>query len=101
VLSCPCGCGDEISVNLDPRTGPAWRTYQTARGFTLFPSIWRESGCKSHFIIWEDRILWLDATDFKFDEADLEEDVLPLLGPQERSFFSCSPMDLLKPVDGL
>lgn len=86
VLSCPCGCGDEISVNLDPRTGPAWRTYQTSRGFTLFPSIWRESGCKSHFIIWEDRILWLDAADFKFDESALEKDVFPLLTSQERSF---------------
>ena len=24
---------------------------------TLFPSIWRDTGCKSHFVIWRNRIL--------------------------------------------
>ena len=86
VLSCPCGCGEEISVNLDHRTGPAWRSYQTAHGFTLFPSIWREIGCRSHFIIWADRILWFDGADFEFDESYLEQEVLPLLTSRERSY---------------
>jgi hypothetical protein len=29
-------------------------------GVTLLPSVWRDSGCKSHFIVWHDTILWCD-----------------------------------------
>jgi hypothetical protein len=58
LLRCPCGCGDEIPVNLDARAGKAWRLYKAATtGLTLFPSVWRDTGCESHFIIWRDRIL--------------------------------------------
>ncbi len=35
---------------------------------TLFPSVWRESGCKSHFILWHDAILWCD----RFEEGNVE-----------------------------
>lgn len=58
ILKCPCGCGDEIPVNLDPRAGKAWRIYfDKYRGLTVFPSVWRDSGCQSHFIIWRDQIV--------------------------------------------
>lgn len=60
VIGCPDGCGEHITVNLDAKAGPAWRLYQRSRGVTLFPSVWRESGCKSHFIVWHDTILWCD-----------------------------------------
>jgi hypothetical protein len=65
LIACPCGCGEAYPVNLDPRTGPAWRlrTNRGSSSVTLFPSVWRESGCRSHFIIWRDHILL-------FDEAD-------------------------------
>lgn len=56
VLSCPCGCGDELLVNLDSRAGPAWRLYSRAGGLSIFPSVWRQTGCYSHFIIWSNRI---------------------------------------------
>ncbi len=86
ILKCPCGCGDDISINLDSRTGPAWRYYQDKHGFTLFPSIWRESGCRSHFIIWANRILWFDGYDDEPDESDLEQTVLSALNLDERHF---------------
>ena len=60
VLKCPCGCGEELTINLDSRAGPAWRVYRGGQGTTLYPSVWRESGCRSHFIVWEDRILLCD-----------------------------------------
>lgn len=66
LISCPCGCGDEFPINLDPRAGPAWRLYQNQRtGLTLSPSVWRKSGCCSHYVIWHNQILMSG-----HDEAD-------------------------------
>jgi hypothetical protein len=56
ILSCPCGCGAEVPVNLDRRAGPAWRLYESSRGTTVYPSVWRDTDCGSHFIIWRDTI---------------------------------------------
>jgi len=62
MLKCPCGCGEEIPINLDHRAGKAWRYYETrTRGVTLYPSIWRDTGCQSHFIVWSGRILLFEA----------------------------------------
>lgn len=58
IMRCPCGCGDDLLINLDKRSGKAWRHYLNARGLTLFPSYWRDNGCKSHFIIWNSQIYW-------------------------------------------
>jgi hypothetical protein len=68
VLRCPCGCGDEIPVNLDSRAGKAWRLYRSqTSGITLFPSVWRDTGCQSHFVLWRNQILM-----FSVDSASLE-----------------------------
>jgi hypothetical protein len=57
VLRCPCGCGDDIPINLDRRAGPAWRLYKHPKsGLSLYPSVWRDTDCGSHFVIWRDRI---------------------------------------------
>src|SRR5689334_15444381 len=56
ILKCPCGCGEDLVLNLDRRLGRAWRLYRDRRGLTLYPSVWRESGCRSHFILWHDDI---------------------------------------------
>ena len=61
VIKCPCGCGEELTVNLDRRVGDAWRLYRRPRGLTVYPSVWREGGCSSHFIIWDDRVLMCDS----------------------------------------
>lgn len=86
VISCPCGCGVEHPINLDPRAGAAWRHYISAPGkLTLFPSVWRETGCKSHYIIWRDRIFLFSgygSTDLDApDEVESEE----LMGAVERA----------------
>lgn len=70
VIGCPCGCGDEVPVNLDRRAGPAWRVYQTDQGISLFPSIWRDSGCRSHFIVWNNRIFLFGVPWTRFEETD-------------------------------
>jgi hypothetical protein len=70
LLSCPCGCGEHFPINLDPRAGPAWRLYRNSKtGVTLFPSVWRESGCRSHYVIWRDRILLFGQDDEEWDDS--------------------------------
>jgi len=62
-IRCPDGCGEILSVNLDSRTGPAWKLFEREGRLTLYPSVWRESGCEAHFIVWRDRLIWCDGDD--------------------------------------
>jgi uncharacterized protein DUF6527 len=85
VMFCPCGCRDELVINLDSRIGPAWHLYRNKKGTTLYPSFWRESGCGSHFIIWGNRIYWCDYDslwDESYADPELSERVLELLKGQ-------------------
>ena len=63
VMQCPDGCGELLTVNLDRRSGPAWRSYERNGKLTVYPSVWRETGCKAHFVIWRDHLLWFDGYD--------------------------------------
>jgi hypothetical protein len=58
VILCPDGCGDILTINLDPRAGPAWRLYSRRGDVTLYPSVWRSSGCGAHFIVWRSALIW-------------------------------------------
>jgi hypothetical protein len=60
-IVCPDGCGEQLTINLDPRTGPAWRFFnEPGARVSLYPSVWRDTGCKSHFIVWNSRVYWCD-----------------------------------------
>jgi hypothetical protein len=49
---CPCGCGEVVSVNLMPESGKAWQIeYEPKYGMSLWPSVWLNVGCCSHFIL--------------------------------------------------
>lgn len=92
VLSCPCGCGAEVPVNLDRRAGPAWRMYESSKGTTIYPSVWRDTDCKSHFIIWRDTIHMIGARygaswtdEIEEGEDDLLRRVLEVLSDREQS----------------
>ena len=63
IVRCPDGCGEMLSVNLDPRSGPAWHLYSRRGAWSLFPSIARPTGCLSHFILWRGRVLWCSGAD--------------------------------------
>ncbi len=58
VMRCPCGCGENLVINLDKRSGPAWRHYVNKRGLSLYPSYWRDTACGSHFILSNSKIYW-------------------------------------------
>jgi hypothetical protein len=92
VLSCPCGCGAEVPVNLDRRAGPAWRIYESPRGTSVYPSVWRDTDCESHFIIWRDNIFLVGPRDGESWSDEVEDDesrflgrVLELLSDREQS----------------
>lgn len=75
-MACPDGCGELLTINLDARAGKAWRAYGSQEELSLFPSVWRETGCKSHFILWRSKIYWCD----RDDELDTPmEDVVQLV----------------------
>ncbi|MHB8345879.1 MAG: DUF6527 family protein [Acidiferrobacterales bacterium] len=79
LLKCPCGCGDEIPVNLDRRAGKAWRYYTgTTSEVTLFPSVWRDTGCGSHFIIWRNQILLFGGQDDDVSSSPVHPDLVSL-----------------------
>ncbi len=87
ILRCPCGCGDDLLINLDKRSGKAWRLYSRFESFSLFPSYWRDTACGSHFIIWENRIYWCYRTN-ELDEGwrvneRIENKVLEVLKENE------------------
>jgi hypothetical protein len=79
VVRCPDGCGENVPINLDQRSGPAWHLYD-GETLTVYPSIWRESGCESHFVIWRNRIWWGIEWDAEDSTPEVEQKVLARLG---------------------
>lgn len=70
-LVCPCGCGATISLNVLPDASPRWRLCENTDGPTLSPSVWRTTGCRSHFILRRGNIIWCD--DRRTDEVNESE----------------------------
>ncbi|MCC5051269.1 hypothetical protein LLE70_07200 [Xanthomonas campestris pv. aberrans] len=92
VMRCPDGCGEIITVNLDPRASKAWRFYRHRNQVSLFPSVWRDTGCGSHFIVWNHVIIWCDFRDrprhaYVDDVPVLREKILGVLGSQWRHYW--------------
>lgn len=58
-MSCPCGCGATISLSLLSSDRPHWTLAATGNEITLYPSVWRTRGCKSHFFITKGRLHWV------------------------------------------
>jgi hypothetical protein len=93
VMSCPDGCGETLTINLDGRTAPAWRKFDRDGKLTIYPSVWKETGCQAHFIIWRDRILWCGLAD-EPRAALLDEGLFPaILG-----HLSCNAFTKFEPI---
>ena len=79
-MACPDGCGEQLTINLDERAGPAWRHYVDGATVSLFPSVWRDTGCGSHFIVWRSKIYWCDwHGEFEAPSDEVMERTLELL----------------------
>jgi hypothetical protein len=58
-MICPCGCGEVIELNLLKQARPCWSVQEHSDGtVTLAPSVWRQKGCRSHFLLRHGRIDW-------------------------------------------
>ena len=64
IFKCPCGCNNLIQLNLLKEASPCWKfQISNKEKITIYPSIWRITGCKSHFFIRKSKIEW--AWDYK------------------------------------
>jgi hypothetical protein len=90
VIQCPDGCGDVLTINLDRRTAKAWRFFRRRNQASLFPSVWRDTGCGSHFIIWNHTIIWCDRMErpqvIVEGESVLTQRVLTIVGRDWREY---------------
>jgi hypothetical protein len=59
IMSCPCGCNEILNINLIEGNCPTWSLQEHSNGtISLFPSIWRTTGCRSHFFLKKGKIIW-------------------------------------------
>src|SRR5258706_7892587 len=60
IFLCPSGCKAAIELNLLPEARPCWRIRKHWDStVTLYPSVDRVTGCKSHFWIRRGTIEWV------------------------------------------
>lgn len=58
-FKCPCGCNENILLNLLKDAKPQWRFRINKNDMIdINPSIWRKIGCKSHFFVKNGMVEW-------------------------------------------
>ena len=66
-LLCPCGCKDLIRLPMDSGGFPNWTASIGAKGLpTLRPSVDRTSGCRSHFVLQDGKVIWYEITKYGY-----------------------------------
>lgn len=58
-MVCPCGCQKTLFLNLLEDERPCWRVRVAPKGeASLSPSVWRKTGCESHFWLRQGKVKW-------------------------------------------
>jgi uncharacterized protein DUF6527 len=58
-LACPCGCGTTLHLRFIGERRPRWSLSIDVEGrVTVHPSVWRGTGCGSHFFVRRGCIEW-------------------------------------------
>ncbi|WP_413766659.1 DUF6527 family protein [Ralstonia mannitolilytica] len=58
LLRCPCGCNQQIALNLMQSHSPRWRVERGAGGsFSVHPSV-DATSCGAHFWLRDGRVIW-------------------------------------------
>ena len=59
LFKCPCNCGSVISLSLQALHTPHWELRRSPwQRPTLYPSVFRTTGCRSHFWVRDGNIEW-------------------------------------------
>ena len=59
LMRCPCGCGEILILSLMKRFRNYWQYETDTWGrITLTPSVWKNDGCRSHFILKKGKVVW-------------------------------------------
>ncbi|WP_010233421.1 DUF6527 family protein [Clostridium arbusti] len=59
-FKCPCGCGKEVTLSLNPSIKPYWEITMKKNKITLSPSVYLTGfPCNSHFFIRNNKIDWV------------------------------------------
>jgi hypothetical protein len=58
MFKCPCGCADVIHLSLLHKSPQHWTVKSDNETFSIYPSINRKIGCKSHFFIKDGDVVW-------------------------------------------
>ena len=60
LFTCPCGCGQQIALNLMKSHFPRWRVDTKRDGtFSLYPSV-DSTTCGAHFLIRNSQVVWCE-----------------------------------------
>lgn len=63
IFKCPCGCDTVISLPLQETHNHYWKLIKSKKGKpTLYPSVWQNKGCLSHFILIKGKVEWCNNT---------------------------------------
>lgn len=70
-LLCPCGCKAIVQLSTMRGSRPRWRLQPERDGtVSLYPSVWRTQGCRSHFLVRFGRIIWCTDDDIPTEAGD-------------------------------
>jgi hypothetical protein len=58
VLRCPCGCGATIQLPMTASSRPCWYFRGSPARPSLWPSVRRSTGCRSHFLLRGGSVQW-------------------------------------------
>lgn len=63
LFKCPCGCGQVISLSVQKVHPKSWSVKKSRGGRPiLYPSVWQNIGCWSHFWINDGKVYWFSST---------------------------------------
>jgi hypothetical protein len=96
VMMCPDGCGEVLTVNLDARSGKAWRADMRRDELSLYPSVWRDDGCGAHFVVWSNNVYWCDVG---FRRPEIRSSVVSSVGHVLRAADFRSYVDIAADAD--
>jgi Family of unknown function (DUF6527) len=58
-MRCPGGCGETISLSLNPNRRPRWKVgFDRWQRPTVEPSVWQKNECGCHFVIRDGIVNW-------------------------------------------